>query len=45
MEREDRLVELKKELICERHADFWDWDLIAKLEREIKAIELEILRE
>lgn len=44
MNKEDKLVKLKEELMCEKHADFWDWELIAKLEREIKELEIEILK-
>jgi hypothetical protein len=41
---EDKLVKLKEKLFSEKHADFWDWDLIGRLELEIKELELEILK-
>ena len=43
--KDERLYYLRLELLEEKHADFWDWDKIGKLELEIKELELEILRE
>jgi len=45
MNTDKRLYDLKKELIEEEHADFWDWDKIHKLRREIKSLELDIINE
>jgi len=41
MTKKDKITALKQKLISEKHADFWDWDLISKLEREIKELEQE----
>lgn len=45
MNSDKRLYDLRKELMDEEHADFWDWDKIYKLRREIKSLELDIINE